>query len=260
MKKGLLCGVALCALVLAGSANARERVQPNRGAAPLPVFSWTGCYAGVNGGWGWGKSDFTQRNASTFTHSSSTTFTATTGIDTSGAVFGGQIGCDLQFGNLVIGVQGMAAGADINGSATHHTPLGDGIVSVKTEWLASVTGRVGVVVFDPRALFYGKVGGAWSSWQVTFNVPAGAFAANLIGTDTLSLSGLTFGGGFSFAFAPGWSAFIEVNHYDFGNTNFFNSVTHGNTLFHFEDTFANSLDLKSSFDVITIGVNAKIPP
>src|SRR5438874_725251 len=116
MKKILLGSVATGALVAAGSANAADlslrpapRVAP--AVAPIPVFSWTGCYAGGHAGWGWGRKEFHEVTTRSGT-GGAVTQTGSTTIDTSGAIFGGQIGCDYQFaGNFVIGVQGSAAAA-----------------------------------------------------------------------------------------------------------------------------------------------------
>src|SRR5205085_10717287 len=137
------------ASVAAGSASAADLGRPVVKApppamAPVPAFSWTGCFVGAHGGWGWGKKDVTQ----TLTFSSSAARSRSGTIDTSGAIFGGQVGCDYQFaGNFVIGVQGDFAGATLNskveksfidiGSTTE-------AIHVKTKWLASVTGRIGV--------------------------------------------------------------------------------------------------------------------
>ena len=53
MKKLLLASASLCAL---GSASALAADMPMKAAppyvAPVPVFSWTGCYIGVHGGAG----------------------------------------------------------------------------------------------------------------------------------------------------------------------------------------------------------------
>src|SRR5947207_10815904 len=121
MKKILLGSVATGALVAAGSATAADlgtrpvyKGPPPMVAPPVPAFSWTGCFVGAHGGWGWGKKDVTQ-TLSTGT-SGTHIETNSRGIDTSGAIFGGQIGCDYQFaGNWVIGLQGDFAGARLTG-------------------------------------------------------------------------------------------------------------------------------------------------
>src|SRR6266487_3348349 len=118
MKKLLLASVAGVALIAGGSANAADLRAPAYKApppvaAPVPVFSWTGCYIGAHVGWGWGKKD---NSNSHFDGDSEPTVFLTGSIDTSGGIFGGQLGCDYQFySSFVIGVQGSVSGADING-------------------------------------------------------------------------------------------------------------------------------------------------
>jgi outer membrane immunogenic protein len=130
MRRELLTSVSVIALVFASasaatlfsdSARAADlaRRAPPPMVAPAPVYSWTGCYVGAHVGWGWGNNHHTQS-------SFSSTFTGTPrtgGINTNGALAGGQVGCNYQFagwspwagGNWVVGVQGDFAGTDING-------------------------------------------------------------------------------------------------------------------------------------------------
>ena len=60
MKKLLLASVGVLALgVAAASAADLPRRMPTK--APIyvpPAWSWTGPYVGINGGYGWGNSDF----------------------------------------------------------------------------------------------------------------------------------------------------------------------------------------------------------
>jgi outer membrane immunogenic protein len=60
MKKLLLAGVALAACTQANAADlpARMPVKAPPVAAPVPVFSWTGCYIGAHVGGGWGRKQF----------------------------------------------------------------------------------------------------------------------------------------------------------------------------------------------------------
>src|SRR5205807_7006134 len=114
MKKILLGSVATGALVAAGSASAadlgpRPAYKAAPMVAPVPVFSWTGCYVGAHGGWGWSKNNLTEDATqfrfsafvqstrggnSSFQNSALRKVHGASTIDTSGAIFGGQIGCD----------------------------------------------------------------------------------------------------------------------------------------------------------------------
>src|SRR5215207_7732878 len=109
MKKLLLASVATCACLLAHSGRAADVPGPilKAAPAPVPVYSWTGCYIGAQAGWGLARNKISQTQFNTigpvvFSSASSGN------IDSSGAMFGGQVGCDYQFTGTqwVIGVQG----------------------------------------------------------------------------------------------------------------------------------------------------------
>jgi len=155
MKKLLLGSVATGALLAAGSANAADLAVKAPRVAPVvpppPVFSWTGCYVGAHVGWGWGRHDVRSTHTSFSSGSTSSGGFVNSGsgnIDTSGAIFGGQVGCDYQFGigkgfgpgAWVIGIQGDLSAADINGFATDPlTPGSNNVLRVKTiSWRVSL--------------------------------------------------------------------------------------------------------------------------
>src|SRR5713226_6324930 len=119
MKKTLLAGVATGALAIAAPASAADLRMPVKAApiaAPAPYFSWTGCYIGAHLGWGWGKKEFGNPFSITSEGDRTNLPSVATSVDTSGALFGGQLGCNYQFqGNWVIGLEGSVSGADING-------------------------------------------------------------------------------------------------------------------------------------------------
>src|SRR5437016_5829788 len=201
----LLAGVATGALAIAAPASAADLRMPVKAApiaAPAPYFSWTGCYIGTHVGWGWGKKEFSNGRSSDGTASS---FNGS--VDTSGAIFGGQLGCNYQFqGNWVLGIDGSVSGADINGF--DQAQSSSSVIHVKNDFLASVTGRIGWNGWNPAVLFYFKGGVAWSHDRYQWE--AEAFGQQ-------DRTGWTVGVGAEWAFAPSWSAFVEWDHYDFGN-------------------------------------------
>ena len=96
MKKFLLATVALCALTLAGPVVAADlpAKAPVYRAAPVPMlYNWTGFYAGLYGGGGWGSHNFS--NSVGFNDSYRST----------GGLIGGLVGYNWQFNNpLVVGL------------------------------------------------------------------------------------------------------------------------------------------------------------
>jgi outer membrane immunogenic protein len=211
MKKLFL---ATSAIAFAGSASAAD--MPARMAMKAPVvaaipFTWSGCYVGGHAGYGWGRENFNDPTGN---------FTAAPGgnlgVRSEGAIVGGQLGCNYQVAsNWVIGVEGMGAWTDINGSSPDLV-FGTKNLSSKTEALASVTGRLGYTV--DHVMFYGKGGGAWARDRYQENTPG--FAPFLIPPDVFTARvdrfGWTVGAGVEWAFTDNWSTRLEYNHYDFG--------------------------------------------
>lgn len=169
-------------------------------------FNWTGCYVGANAGAGWGDTQLdTRGNYSTLSPVSA---------GTDGWVAGGQAGCDWQVTpNFVFGIEGLAAWADIHGESDPFFN-NKNVFSSRTNWIASTTARAG---FNAQGwLFYAKVGPAWSDNDYRVR---GTFAGNPFedrGSDTRS--GWTWGVGMEWIFAPNWSARLEYNQYDFGQS------------------------------------------
>jgi outer membrane immunogenic protein len=207
MKKTWLVGAVMAALTLAHAGVAADlgtRVPGKAppALAPVPMFSWTGCYVGGHVGGGWGEK---RVSAPALAPGISATG------DTSGFLGGGQIGCNLQIGsNWVIGFEGEASAADVDGDITR-TVLGiTGTAHAQTDWLASATGRIGWS-WD-RWLIYAKGGAAWVGDKYSAFIPV--FNESLAASETRT--GWTIGAGLEWAFWNNWSAKAEYNYYDFG--------------------------------------------
>jgi outer membrane immunogenic protein len=261
MRRELLASVSAIALVIASAsaatlfsdpANAADlrpamRAPPPM-APPAPVFSWTGCYVGAHVGWGWGNAHHSQGS---FT---SGVVTANGGINTNGGLFGGQVGCNYEFwGNWVVGVQGDFAGTDINGKG--NDPFGDfdgNFIALKTEWLASVTGRVGYAFYNNQVLVYAKGGGAWirNQWDVSASELTSDGDSGL-GLFSENRSGWTVGGGVEWTlWSPNWTAFVEYNFYRFND-----GTTQTGGCFEVDTcTFRTG---KQDINTVKVGVNYK---
>ena len=188
MKKALgLVGATLLFAGPAFGADVGTKAPAYRAPPPVPVFSWTGLYVGVHGGYGWSDSQ---------------------GLDLKGGFGGGQVGYNYQINNFVWGIEGDIAGADISETDT----FGPLSVKVSFDTLASLRGRFGVAYGN--ALFYGTAGAGWGHFKVS------ASAFGLTASDSVTLSGWTVGAGIEYAFLPNWSAKVEYLHYGFGSENF----------------------------------------
>ena len=256
MRPLLLASVSIAALFIASEASAADLAvkAPRPMMVPAPVYSWTGCYVGAQVGWGWGHNRHHQ--PAVFSGGSGGTLLADISgkVDSSGGLFGGQVGCNYQFAsNWVIGVQGDVAGTDFNGR--NDDPLGlffgapfSSTIAIKSDWLASATARIGYTFSDNRAMFYVKGGGAWihNRWDMH-----DAFAFYNPSQLTETRTGWTAGIGFEYMLTQNWTAFVEGNYYDFG---------HGKALAvggFFEEAGAAFLSSKQTVETAKIGVNYK---
>jgi outer membrane immunogenic protein len=159
---------------------------------PLPATDWTGCYAGVHAGGGIIDDTFV------------TPFETVTPSG-AGAIAGGQVGCNLETGIMVFGLEGEAAWS---GTVNRFAFSQAGVLAQSSDrnpWRADLAARTGIA-FD-RALLYGKVGAAAGKFDFSAVDNLGAF---LQGSATLT--GLLLGLGVEYAFAPNWSAKLEYDH------------------------------------------------
>jgi hypothetical protein len=122
MKRVVFAFIALAATTASAAAADLGRRQPYYPApAPVyaPLFSWTGFYIGVNGGGGFGSSNWD----------------STGSRDVSGGVIGGTVGYNYQFGQVVAGIEGDVDWSGINGTTNNLCPFG---CKTSNNWLATV--------------------------------------------------------------------------------------------------------------------------
>jgi outer membrane immunogenic protein len=196
MKKTIAAGCfALGVLVSVQGAGAADlSVAPLYKAPPAQVtqaYNWTGFYLGINGGGGWGHSNWDTSAAS---------------IGVSGGVAGGTAGYNWQFGNAVLGLEADIDWANLKGtSSSALCPAG---CTTSDTWLSTVRGRAGyafggVLPYITGGLAMGDIRAATPGF-------AGASSSN---------AGWTVGGGIEFALPGNWSAKAEYLHVDLGSFN-----------------------------------------
>jgi outer membrane immunogenic protein len=169
---------------------------------PAPVMTWTGCYIGGNGGVAWSHNNWFDPAAGRGEGSDNPT----------GGGGGGQVGCDYQTGNFVLGIQGMFDALSLDGSHPYRDDPRY-IDHTRASSFTTVTGRLGYTWW-PQTLLYVKGGGAWIGDK--FTESCSPVVDTCPGEAKRTRSGWTFGVGGEYKFAPNWSAFIEYNFMDFG--------------------------------------------
>jgi outer membrane immunogenic protein len=195
MKRLVLAGVGVLAMATM-MASAQAADMPRRHAMPTKApmynapYNWTGAYVGINGGGGWGRSDFSG---------------ALAGSDfrTSGGMVGGTLGYNYQVGQAVFGVETDLDWANIKGSGA----CAGLTCSTENTWLGTARGRIGyafanVMPYVTGGLAYGGVK----------NSVTGS------GDTTSTKAGYALGGGLEAAIAGPWSAKVEYLYADLGRT------------------------------------------
>jgi outer membrane immunogenic protein len=247
--KAVLLGCAF-SLFAVPSFGADITAFPSKAPA-LGSFSWTSCYAGGQVGGGWESANVTdpvQLVQDSFLFAGATTGVTTVGVNSAGFVGGGQIGCDYQFDpRWVLGIQGAILGSTMKGSTTVGLPLGNpgeaATVSAKTDFMPSVTARVGYAL--DRVLLYAKGGVAWAG--DTYDV-TGSFLGTPFGFEGLDTrTGFTVGGGVEWAISGPWSVSFEYDYYQFG---------HGTVLMSDSiNALSGPVDAKENIQVVLLGLN-----
>ena len=184
----------LLAVTMAAPSFAADLPRP---AYKAPIytapFSWTGFYVGLNGGYGWGKSSWTS------------TLGTTGDFNTTGYLFGGTLGYNLQTGVWVWGLEGDLDYSTIKGSTT--TFCGAPGCETRNTWLGTARGRIGYA-WD-RFLPFITGGAAFGGIKMT---PAGGVS------ETKTKLGWTLGAGVEYAFMGAWSAKLEYLYVNLGKT------------------------------------------
>lgn len=174
------------------SASAADLPRPVYKAPPLlspvPVFSWTGFYVGVNAGYGW------NRLSGTGTFGSDS-------LTAKGWLAGGQLGYNYQIGQFVVGVEGEFDWANVK----NDSPLFAGTLTIKNDYFITAAARLGYAV--DRFLIYAKGGGAWTRDKWDGNDGAGGTVSA-----TSNRSGWLLGAGVEYAFLGNWSAKLEYDY------------------------------------------------
>ncbi len=177
--------------------------EPALAAAPIPyVYNWSGCYIGVHGGGGWQTSSFTTEE----------------GVFSGVGVLGGaQAGCDLQLRQFVIGIEGEFWGSSLY-DRSYNSFTNGGFSSndrrSRNPWDGAVSVRAGVA-FD-RTLIYGKLGVVLGQFDYTLNDTSTNFSDTESGNALFT--GVLLGVGFEYALTDNWTAKLEYNYIDYGNT------------------------------------------
>jgi outer membrane immunogenic protein len=233
MKKLIVCAATLSVLAVTSAVAADMPMKAPVYKAPVVVPpSWTGWYAGLSVGYGWGS----EHNTFNFDPAVPLPFDNVTYHDKlNGFIGGGQIGYNYQItpNSWVAGVEADISYANFRGSDSNSgvTPGGGPNIRFiggvpwtynqdqKVNWLATLRGRLGWTPGDHTWLIYATgglaVGGVKASDTFTFGSGAGALIWT--GDSSETRAGWTVGGGVEARLMDNWSAKLEYLYYDLGH-------------------------------------------
>ena len=162
MHKSLLVATSLVALALSPALAAdiprrTDAAPPAPAFSPAPIFSWTGFYVGLNGGYGFGG--FKGGGDALFGKAN-------------GGLVGGAVGYNQQFGSVVLGLEGDWGWSGIKGERNLPGPA---FANAKLTNLATIRARAGYAI-DKTLLYVtgGYAGGTLKSALTDTTLPVGA--------------------------------------------------------------------------------------
>jgi outer membrane immunogenic protein len=210
MKRILFTTVSLGVLALVSPAlSADLPVYTKAPAVASPAYDWTGFYAGVFGGYGFGNHNVNNANG----NAGFANFTAN--YSSQGGVAGGEAGYNWQSGTIVLGLEADGFWSGIKGNDTTQVLNGafavNGTDATSLRDGATVRARGGVAV--DRLLLFFDGGWAYGNFQhtntdLTFGLGVDQF--------TTHRSGLAAGGGIAYAMTDNLIGKIEYRYYDYG--------------------------------------------
>jgi outer membrane immunogenic protein len=239
-----ICFALILAVAATPAFSADMPVKAPRAApAPIPVYSWTGCYIGghVGGLFGRTKWDNPEGNdlggGSDFIRVQTDDYSRFTG--------GAQLGCNYQVNSWVFGIEGDVAWANVDTRVVDDITNGDEFFRTKFDWYGTVRGRVGYA-FD-RWMAYGTGGVAFTHIRAGYENFDSSLTV-LQSTDESTIkTGWVAGGGVEYALTNNWLLRGEALYYDFGNKVVAPSIGGGETA-------------HVSFVVARLGFNYKFGP
>ena len=210
MFKSLLTAGAAVALSVgaASTADLPRRVAPPPVFTPVPVFTWTGAYFGINAGYAYTEADTVRTVGIGALQANVTNGLRREAVPLAqdGFTAGGQVGYNYQFtpgSGIVVGLEADAAYTDLNRRRTESIFLPAFNANQLTNtyradlsFLGTVRGRIGYA-FD-RFLVYGTGGFAYGDVTQTVAFQTGV-PQTYFGNRSRIETGYAYGGGVEYA-------------------------------------------------------------
>ena len=208
MKRILLTSAALTLLAAASPVLGADLPMYTKAPAiAAPAYDWSGFYVGVFGGGGYGNHNLNNALGPAGFANYTINYSST------GGIAGGELGYNVQSGNIVVGVEADGFWSGIKGSDVDQfnagtLPIGSvDATSLRDGFTLRARGSIAV----DRLLLFFTGGWAYGQFQHTNTVRG-------VGVDRFSAnrSGLTAGGGIAYAITNNLIGKFEYRYYDFG--------------------------------------------
>jgi outer membrane immunogenic protein len=223
MRHFVLALLATAGVALAvGSAAAADQKLVMKAPPRAPIFSWTGGYLGISGGWTWGRAKVIHGGQDTTGFAPNTDITDW--FDVSGGLIGGTAGYNSQINQIVLGAEADVSWVWKKGTGNDIAPFNTSFAQeVNENILATARGRLGFLPTNDVLLYItGGVAVANVKQRVFDHAPAcgGAFACTDI-SQTQPMFGAVAGAGIEGHFSGNWSAKVEALYIAFGDVSYF---------------------------------------
>jgi outer membrane immunogenic protein len=258
----LVAAVAIAGLAASagvGAASAADIGTVPYGKTPayvVPAYDWSGGYAGLNAGFGWGKlSDTAGLGAPSL-------FTDNARLNMNGVLGGAQIGYNLQMQNWMVGLEADLQGANqksshsftcragvctptINfGAFVFRGPAVSATSSQKLDLFGTVRGRAGIALI-PEVLLYATGGFAYGQVH-TDTTLAGAVRQQNYNP------GWVVGAGVQGALGGGWSVRLEYLYLDLGKVS---GVFNSSIVAAGGGTLVQGFDTRVTDNIVRLGLD-----
>jgi outer membrane immunogenic protein len=229
MKSLWIKGVSLAALAALGASAANAADLPTRKEAPayiapIPLYNWTGFYAGVNVGGIWENGGTSISGSPLLLALPPGSIPSDFGGGGSGWLGGAQIGYNYQYGQAVFGIE-----TDIDATSLDHSSSFTGVSiggpgtltwneSSRLDWIGTTRLRAGMA-FAPenRALAYLTGGFAYGGGSTSSSIYSQNLGYVWSGSNNPVRTGWTLGGGLEYAVTNNISLRGEYLYYDLGS-------------------------------------------
>jgi outer membrane immunogenic protein len=225
MRGGIFAGAVLVVLAMVRPVTAADMSVPIITKAPPLLWAWSGCYTGLNVGYGWGRSKVTD---ATEVIPTGTLFSFSDfDFQNRGALGGGQFGCNWQAAAAVFGIEADFQATGFNGdvlfpNAIFNFPSAafSTQVSSKLWYFGTVRGRMGVAVV-PTAMLYVTGGWAYGAVDSVLSFPSVTGTPNaFLDSSRNTHTGFAAGAGIEVQVTPRISVKAEYLYVDLGSKSY----------------------------------------